>query len=56
MIIEFEVYVSTCYVGSKVKETLTLDIEDDATTEEIEQAKEDMARDWMFHNIEWGWT
>jgi hypothetical protein len=56
MIIKFDVYVSTRYVGSDVKDTLELDIHDDATPEEIEQAKEELARDWLYENINWGWS
>jgi divalent metal cation (Fe/Co/Zn/Cd) transporter len=55
MIIKFQVYVSTRYVGSKVSVTLELDIDDDATSEEIEKEKEELAKEWLWQNIEFGW-
>lgn len=48
--------VSTRYVGSKCTEELDIYVEDDATPEEIEKAKEDAVREWVFEQIEWGWT
>jgi hypothetical protein len=54
-IIKIYVFVSTCYVGSKVEGTIEVYVEDNATDKEIEQAKEDAAREWMFEQIEWNW-
>jgi hypothetical protein len=31
-------------------------VEDDATEKEIEQAKDDTAMEWMFEQIDWGWS
>jgi hypothetical protein len=53
--IKILVSVSTRYVGSKVEEEIEVYVDDDATEEEIEQAKEDTAREWMHGEIEWGW-
>jgi hypothetical protein len=49
------VSVSTRYVGSKVEEEIEVYVDDDATEQEIEQAKEDTAREWMNEEIEWGY-
>lgn len=43
-------YVKTCKVGSDCE--FEIEVEDDATAEEIEE----LARDSMFENIEWGYT
>jgi outer membrane protein assembly factor BamA len=53
--IEFKAYVSTNMVGSEVEDLLCVYVGDDATDEEIEEAKEAVTREWMFENIEWGW-
>lgn len=47
-------FVKTNYVGSKVEEVITVYLNGDETPEEIEQACEATAREWMFENIEWG--
>ena len=44
-----EVYVSVGLVGCRRSETI--EVEDDATEEEIEE----VARETMFSMIEWGW-
>lgn len=54
-IIKVLAHVSTRYVGSKVEDELEIYVEDDATEQKIETAKEDMVREWMFDQIEWGW-
>ncbi len=54
-IIEIEVSVSTRYVGSKVEDVISVYLEDGATPEQIETAKEDAAREWMFEQITWEW-
>lgn len=53
--IKILVQVSTRYVGSRVEDELEIYVEDDATEQEIETAKEDAAREWMFDQIDWGW-
>lgn len=55
MIIEFKVSVSTCYVGSKVSDVLTIEVDDDATQEEIELLKEEVAKEWLWSNIDFYW-
>ena len=47
--------VSTCYVGSKVKEEIPLYFKDDMTEEEIEENVREIYEDWMNDNIQCGW-
>ena len=54
-VIKIKVQVSTRYVGSRVEDELEVYVDDNATEQEIETAKEDAARDWMFDQIDWGW-
>jgi len=54
-VIRIAVQVSTRYVNSGVEDEINVYVEDDATEKEIEQAKEDAAREWMFEEIEWGY-
>lgn len=54
-VIKITVQVSTRYVGSRVEDELEVYVADDATEQEIETAKEDAAREWMFDQIDWGW-
>ncbi len=54
-VIRIAVQVSTRYVGSRVEDEINVYVEDDATEKEIEQAKEDTAREWMFEQIDWGY-
>lgn len=54
-VIKITVQVSTRYVGSRVEDELEVYVADDATEKEIETAKEDAAREWMFDKIDWGW-
>jgi hypothetical protein len=53
--IEFEMSVSTRYVGSEVTDTFSIEVDDNATEEEIEKEMEDVTRDWMHEQIDWGW-
>lgn len=46
---KIRVYVSTNYVGSECSDELEVD--DDCTDDDLD----DIARDWMFEQIEWGW-
>jgi hypothetical protein len=55
-VIKIAVQVSTRYVGSRVEEVIDVYVEDDATEKEIEQAKDDTAMEWMFEQIDWGWS
>ena len=45
-VIRIAVQVSTRYVNSRVEDEINVYVEDDATEKEIEQAKEDTAREW----------
>jgi hypothetical protein len=54
-VLKIKVWVSTGYVGSKREDEIEIYIDDNATEEEIESAKENTAREWMFEEIEWGW-
>lgn len=53
--IKISVFVNTGYVGSQREDEIDVYIDDNATEEEIERAKEDTAREWMFENIDWGY-
>ena len=46
---KIKLYVSTGMVGSEIEEVI--EIEDDATEEEIKE----MAKDWLFNTIDWGY-
>lgn len=48
-------YVHTRYVGSKAEDKIEVYVDDEATEHEIEQAKEDAVREWMYDQIEWGY-
>jgi len=47
--------VSTDIIKSEVTGEIHVYIDEDATDEEIKQAKEEAAMEWLFDNIEWGW-
>jgi len=55
MIITFDVWVSTKKVNSTVKNTITVEIDDDTPINEVEKLKEQLATDWMNENINYGW-
>ncbi len=46
---KIKIYASTGKVGSKIEDVI--EIEDDTTEEEIEE----MAKDWLFNTIDWGY-
>lgn len=48
--------VSTRYIGSRCEDEIEVYVDDNATDEEIEKAKEAAVREWMFEQINWGWT
>lgn len=54
--IKLEVYVSTNKFGSETRDVIEIEIPENATPNEIEQIKEDAAREWMYENIEWGYN
>jgi hypothetical protein len=56
MKIKIKANVSTRYVGSIVEDEFEIDVDDDSTEEEIEKIAEDVTRDWMFEQIDWGYT
>jgi len=49
------VFVKTDRLGSKIEEDIEVEVADDATTEEIEAAKEKEAKEWMYDQIDWAW-
>ena len=53
--IKIRLNVSTIYVGSNYEEEIEFEVEDDATEEEIQAEKEEIAKDWLFENVNWGW-
>lgn len=56
MKVSIDVFVSTKYLGSTVKDTIEIEVDDDATPSEIEREKEQAAKEWMFDNIDWSWV
>lgn len=54
--VKINVHVDTGYVGSEREDTIDVCIEDGMTASDIESAKEDAAREWMFEQINWGYT
>lgn len=54
--IKIRLNVSTIYVGSTYEEEIEFDVEDDATEEEIQAEKEEIAKGWLFENVNWGWV
>lgn len=55
MTITFKVYAKTRYVGSTAEETYTVEVDDDATEEEIEKIKNEYAENFMQSEVDWGW-
>jgi len=55
-IIKAEMNVSTGYVGSMVKEIVEVEVEDDASKEEIEAEVEEYFKEWLWGNIDSGWS
>ena len=53
--IKIRLNVSTIYVGSNYEEEIEFEVEDDATEEEIQAEKEEIVKDWLFENVNWGW-
>ena len=54
--IQFKMYVSTRYVGSESSDIGEIEIDGTETEEQIESMIEEYTRDWMFDQIEWGYT
>ena len=54
--VKYNFHVSTKYVGSEVSEDIKFEVEDDATTEEIEEIADDLFKDWLWENIDGGFT
>lgn len=55
-VIKIAVYLSTGYVGSRVEDELELYFDEDATEDEIEIAKANATREWLFDRLDWGWN
>jgi hypothetical protein len=55
-VIEFEFNVGTCYVGSTVKDIITLEFDDDATEEEIDKAAGEAWVEWRAERCDGGWV
>lgn len=55
MKVKYKFSVGTHYVRSTVNEEVEVDVEDDATEEEIEDAAEQAWIDWMNQKINGGW-
>lgn len=53
--IKIEVTARTNRVGSDVSDIIEFEVDDNATDKEIETAKDNEAREWMFEQIDWWW-
>jgi hypothetical protein len=53
----FKILVSarTVRQGSDISATLKVEIDDDATPEEIQEEKENVAKEWVNEQIDWYW-
>lgn len=54
--LKIKVWVSTNRVGSKCEDEIEVYLDGEETAEQIEQAKEDAAREWVFNNLDWGFS
>lgn len=52
--VKIEVYLGVGFAGCDRRDTLEFEVEENATNEEIEAAAEEMARDWAFNFLDWG--
>lgn len=50
------VHVSTNRVGSEVSDEIEVEVDDNATPDEIEDAVEFEAKEWMWNNVEFGFA
>ena len=53
--VQINVSVSIGYVGCKVNDTISVWIDESWTEKEIEDAKLEATREWLFEQINWGW-
>jgi hypothetical protein len=53
--IKVEFYVMTNKLGSEVSETLVIEVDDDASEKDIQDAKDEIGYEWVMQNIEWGY-
>ena len=49
-------YVSTRYVGSDMQETVTLEVPEDATEDEIENIIQSDFEEWVWNSINASWN
>lgn len=50
----FNVYLETGFAGCTHNETLCVDVEDNATEQEIDSIIEEETKDWIFNKIDYG--
>ena len=55
MQIKIKVSVRTNRQGSDCSDVLEFEVEDDATAEEIEEAKDRETKEWMYERIDFWW-
>lgn len=55
MIKKYQFEVSTRYVGSGVKETIEIELDNDLTEEEIENEVQEYYEEWLMENSEQIW-
>lgn len=54
--IKFKVSVSTMYVGSLVSDEISVNVPEDATEDEIEEIVGEEAKEWLWENINFGYS
>ena len=55
---KIKAFVSTKYIGSKVEDEIEIpdDELEDLSPEEREKAIQETVMEWMYQNIDWGWS
>jgi hypothetical protein len=56
MIIKIKVNLNIGFTSATRKDVIDVEIDDNATEEEIEEAKEEAAKDWAYNFIDIGWA
>lgn len=50
----FEMHLHTGFVGAEYNEIGEIEVDDDATSYEIEEQVEEYTREWVYERIDWG--
>lgn len=55
-VVKINVSLDTGFSGCNYRDTIEVEIPDDATPEEIQNLKEEAASDWAHNHIDIGWS